>query len=327
MMLLHLAALVVGAPSTPNYQVVSNFPIGGEGGWDCIEVDSGSHRLFISRGSHVMVLDVNSGKLVGDIPNTNGVHDIALVPKLNKGYISDGRDNALTVFDMKTLKEIKRIPVGNRPDVMAYDPSTNRVFSFNGGSQDTTVVDPGKDEVVGTIKLDGKPEFGRPDGHGNLFVNLEDKSAIDKVDIKALKVTGTWPLSPGEGPTGLAIDPKRGLLFSACDNEMMAVSDIASGKVVHTPKIGNGPDGAAFDPGSNLVFSPNGRDGTLTVIGPDFSVLQTVKTQQGARTMALDPKTHRIYLIAAKYEAAVAGQRPRMVPGSATIVVVAPVKG
>lgn len=310
----------------PVYAVVKNIPVGGDGGWDCIEIDGRSHRLFISRGSHVMVLDVNSGKLVGDIPNTNGVHDIAIVPKAGKGYISDGRDNAVTVFDLKTLKQTKQIPVGQRPDVMAYDPSTNRVFTCNAGSQDVSAIDPATDSVVGTAKLDGKPEFACPDGHGNLFVNLEDKSAIDKVDIKTMKAVGTWSLAPGEGPTGLAIDAKRGLLFSACDNGMMAVSDIKAGKVVATPKIGNGPDGAGFDPGTGFAFSPNGRDGTVTVIAKDFSILQTVATQQGARTMALDPATHTIYLIAAKYEPAQQGTRPRMIPGSATIVVLAPVK-
>jgi DNA-binding beta-propeller fold protein YncE len=200
------------------------------------------------------------------------------------------------------------------------------VFTFNAGSSDATAIDPKSDAVVGTVKLDGKPEFGRSDGKGNLYVNLEDKSRIEKVDLKSLKVTGSWPLAPGESPTGLAIDTKRGLLFSACDNGMMTVSDIRSGKVVSTPKIGNGPDGAAFDPGTGLAFSPNGQDGTLTVIGPDFAVLQTVVTQKGARTMALDTKTHKIYLIAAQYEPGEQGQRPRMVPGSATILVVAPVK-
>lgn len=279
-----------------------------------------------------MVLDVVSGKLVGDIINTNGVHDIAFVPKLGKGYISDGRDNAVTVFDLKTLKEIKRIPVGERPDVMAFDTATNHVFTFNGGSQDATVVDPKTDTVVGTVKLDGKPEFARVDGRGMMYVNIEDKSEIQKVDTKALKVLGSWPLTPGEEPTGLGFDVKRGLLFSACANEMMAISDVKTGKVVATPKIGKGPDGAAFDPGTGLAFSPNGQDGTLTILrreGNDFVVQATVATQRGARTMALDPKTHKIYLIAAQYEAPAAGatnQRPRMVPGSATILVVAPVK-
>ncbi|HWD41586.1 MAG TPA: YncE family protein [Fimbriimonas sp.] len=326
MIVVSLATLAVVHPvAPPQYAVVRSIPVGGDGGWDCIRIDGKSHRLFISRGTHVMVLDVNDGKLVGDIPNTNGVHDIALVPKLGKGYISDGRDNSVTVFDLKTLQQTKQIAVGQRPDVMAYDPSTNRVLSFNGGSEDSSIIDPTTDSVVGTVKLDGKPEFGCPDGRGNVFVNLEDKSAIDKIDMKTLKVTGTWSLAPGEGPTGLAVDPKRGLLFSACDNGMMAVSDVKTGKIVATPKIGNGPDGAGFDPGTGLAFSPNGRDGTVTIIGKDFSVLQTVTTQRGARTMTLDPASHTLYLIAAKYEDAQPGTRPRMVPGSAAIVVLAPV--
>jgi YVTN family beta-propeller protein len=318
-----LLSLVQGPP---HYALERKIPIGGEGGWDCIEVDSASQRLFISRGTHVMVLDVVTGKIMGDIPNTNGVHDIALVPRLKKGFITDGRENAVTVFDLATLKETNRIPVGEGPDVMAYDAVSNLVFTLNGGSNDATVIDANTEKVVGTVKLDGKPEFARPDGKGSLFVNIEDKSTIDKVDIVALKVVSSWPLSPGEGPTGMAIDAKRGLLFSACDNEMMAVSDFKTGKVVSTAKVGKGPDGAAFDEAMGLAFCPNGRDGTLTVIGKDYSVVQTVVTQRGARTMALDPKTHKIYLIAAEYEPAAEGQRPRMVPGSATILVVSSTK-
>lgn len=324
-MVTSLIAILLSA--APQYAVLQRFPIGGDGGWDCIEVDSASHRLFISRGTHVMVLDVVSGKLVGDIPNTNGVHDIAIVSERGKAYVSAGRDNTVVVVDLRTLKELSRIPVGDNPDVMAYDPATNRVFSLNGRSNDATAIDPATDKVVGTVKLDGKPEFARADGQGKLFVNIEDKSEIEKVDASSLKVVGSWSLVPGEGPTGLGIDPKRGLLFSACDNGLMAVSDFNAGKVVSTPKIGNGPDGAGYDPGPGLAFSPNGQDGTLTVIGKDFSVLQTVTTQRGARTMALDPKSHTIYLIAAQYQPAAEGQRPQMVPGSATILAVGPVKG
>ena len=240
--------------ASPEFAVLQKFPIGGDGGWDCIEVDSSAQRLYISRGTHVMVLDVESGKLVGDIPNTNGVHDIAIVSKLNKGYISDGRDNAVTVFDLKTLKEIKRVQVGSRPDVMAYDRASNRVFTFNAGSTDATAVDTATDTVAGTVKLDGKPEFAQVDGRGTMYVNIEDKSEIQKVDTKTLKVVGNWPLAPGEEPTGLGFDVKHGLLFSACANRVMAVSDVKTGKVVATPKIGNGPDGAAFDPGNGYAF-------------------------------------------------------------------------
>lgn len=318
--------------ASPEFAVLQKFPIGGDGGWDCIEVDSSAQRLYISRGTHVMVLDVESGKLVGDIPNTNGVHDIAIVSKLNKGYISDGRDNAVTVFDLKTLKEIKRVQVGSRPDVMAYDRASNRVFTFNAGSTDATAVDTATDTVAGTVKLDGKPEFAQVDGRGTMYVNIEDKSEIQKVDTKTLKVVGNWPLAPGEEPTGLGFDVKHGLLFSACANRVMAVSDVKTGKVVATPKIGNGPDGAAFDPGNGYAFSPNGQDGTLTILahqGSGFDPVATVPTQRGARTMALDTKTHKIYLIAAQYEPAAPGatnQRPRMIPGSAMILVVGPVK-
>ena len=329
-----IAALLLtpSAQANPGYAVVDKIPIGGEGGWDCIEVDSASHRLFISRGSHVMVLDLQSKKLVGDIPNTNGVHDIALVPKLHKGYISDGRDDAVTVFDLRSLKEIKRIPVGSRPDVMAYDRASNRVFTLNGGSSDATAIDPATDTVAGTVKLDGKPEFAQADGRGVMYVNIEDKSEIQKLDTKALKVTGSWPIAPGEEPTGLAFDTKHGLLFSACGNGVMAVSDAKAGKVIATPKIGNGPDGAGYDASKGLAFIPNGQDGTLTVLAKtkagSWEPVQTVPTQTSARTMALDPATHRVYLIAATFEKPTDpnSRRRTMVPGSATILVVGPTR-
>lgn len=318
------------ALNSPRYAVLQRFPIGGEGGWDCLEIDSASQRLFISRGTHVMVLDVTTGKLVGDIPNTNGVHDIAIVPKANKAYISDGRDNAVMVVDLTSLKELSQIRAGNRPDVMAYDEKTNRVFAFNGGSSDVTVIDPKTDQVITTVALAGKPEFARADGKGSMFINIEDKSEIQKLNTRGLQTAGTWPLAPGESPSGLGMDRKHHLLFSACDNGNMMVSDYQQGKTVGTAAIGNGPDGAGFDSKLGLAFSPNGQDGTLTVIdthGGKFSPIQTLETQKSARTMALDPKTHRIYLIAAQFEGPQPGetnQRRKMVPGTATILVVGP---
>ncbi len=327
-----LAALL--AASVPQYAVEKKMPIPGDGGWDCITIDSDSHHLFISRGTHVQVLDVETGKMAGDILNTQGVHAIAVVPKLNKGYITNGRDDSVGVFDLKTLHELKRVKVGNRPDVIYFDSTTNRIFSFNPGSVDVTAIDVNTDAVVGSLKLGGKPEFAVSDGKGTIFVNLEDKSSIERFDALKLTSMGTWPLAPGEEPTGLGIDLKRHQLFSACANQMFAVTDFKTGKVVATPKIGNGPDGGIYDSGRNLAFSPNGQDGTLTVIGrkgDGFEVLQTVPTQRGARTMALDTKTHKIYLIAAQYEVPAAGapanQRPRMIPGSASILVVSPVRG
>jgi len=322
-----LASTACAAPT--QYMLEKKFALPGDGGWDCISVDSASHRLFISRGTHVQVMDVNTGQMVGDIPNTQGVHAIATVDRLGKGYITCGRDDSLLVFDLATLKETKRIKVGGRPDVIYFDQGTNRVFSFNAGSSDATAVDVDTDKVVGTVKLSGKPEFAISDGRGTIWVNLEDKSAIERFDARKLTTMGTWPLAPAEEPTGLGLDTRDHLLFSACANEMMAITDLRTGKVVATPKIGKGPDGAAFDNG--MAFSPNGQDGTLSVLAKQdgtWAPVQTVTTQRGARTMAVDSRTHKIYLIAAQYEIPASGTagRPRMIPGSATILVVSPVK-
>jgi YVTN family beta-propeller protein len=319
---------------TPTYSVVQKFPVAGEGGWDYLSVDSDSHRLFISRGTHLQVMDTETGTIVGDVLNTPGVHGAAVVPKLGKGYTSNGRDDSVTVFDLKTFKELKKVKVGSRPDAILYDPSSMRVFTFNAGSTDATAIDVKTDSVVGSVKLDGKPETPQVDGKGTLFVNIEDKSEIQEFDTKALKVTGGWPVAPGEEPSGLAYDGKRHLLFSTCSNNIFAISDTKAKKVVATPKIGNGPDAASCDPALGLAFSSNGQDGTLTVVGQTASgswdVIATVPTQTTARTMALDPKTHRIYLIAAQVQPAPAGQaqgrRRQMVPGSTTILVVAPSK-
>lgn len=321
-----LSASLFAAP--PQFAMEKKMPIPGDGGWDCINIDSSSHRLWISRGSHVQVLNVETGAIDADIPNTNGVH--AIVFASGKAYISCGRDDSVAVVDLGSLKETKRIKVGSRPDVMLADG--NRVYSFNAGSQDASAIDASTDTVVGTAKLSGKPEFAVSDGHGTIYVNLEDKSQIERFNAKTFASEGTWSLSPAEEPTGLGIDRGQHLLFSACANKMMAITDFKAGKVVATPAIGNGPDGAGFDAG--LAFSPNGQDGTLTIIakqGSDWAPIQTVTTQRGARTMALDSRTHKIYLIAAEYQAPPAGSspnaRPRMVPGSAVILVVAPVKG
>ncbi|AIE86226.1 YncE family protein [Fimbriimonas ginsengisoli] len=327
---LALAFVALLTPPAPNYSVIQKIAIGGEGGWDYLTMDSKARRLYISRGTHVMVLDVDRGQLVGDIPDTPGVHGVAVASKAGKGYSSNGRDDTVTVFDLTTLKALKRVKVGNRPDAIFYDPASDRVFTFNAGSTDTTAIDVKTDTVAGSVKLDGKPEFPQVDAHGNLFVNIEDKSEIQKLDTKALKVTGSWPLAPAEEPSGLALDVRRQVLFSTCSNKLLAISDAKAGKLLGTAPIGEGPDAAAFDPGEGLAFSSNGRDGTLTVVGRlprgGYGVLQTVTTQVSARTMALDPKTHRIYLIAAQFQTNPDSnnRRRQMVPNSATILVVAP---
>jgi YVTN family beta-propeller protein len=287
-----------------SYHLIKKVTIGGDGGWDCLRIDASARRFYIPRGTHVMVFDLDKSTTIGDITDTPGVHDVAIASDFNRGYTSNGGDNTVTVFDLKTLKALNRLAVGSRPDVMLYDPATKCVFTFNGGSSDATVIDVSKDTVIGTIALGGRPEFAVSDEKGLIFVNIEDKNEIVAFDAKKLTVKNRWPLAPGDGPTGLAIDLKTHRLFAACANNKMIILDSLTGKVVATPDIGKGPDGAGFDPGTNLAFSPNGRDGTLTVIKEEapnqFKVVETVATDTGARTMAVDTKNHQIYSVTAK---------------------------
>jgi YVTN family beta-propeller protein len=324
-------AAVGGAPKAPAYHLVKKIAVGGDGGWDYLTMDAASRHLYISRGTHVIVVDVDTEKVVGDIPDTRGVHGIALAPKLGRGFTSNGQDNSVTVFDLKTFKEITRVKVGTRPDAILFDPATNRVFTFNGGSNDATAISAAEDKVAGTVSLGGRPEFAVADGKGEVFVNLEDKSEIVAFDSQSLVVKNHWPLSPGEEPSGLAMDRKNRRLFSVCGNEKMVVMNADTGKVVATPAIGKGPDASAFDPGAGLAFSSNGEDGTLTIVRevkPDqFDVEATVPTQAGARTMALDTKNHAIYLVTAQALPAEPGApryRRNYAPGSFVILVVRP---
>jgi DNA-binding beta-propeller fold protein YncE len=328
---LMLSSGVIAATVAPNYHLVKSIAVGGDGGWDCLTMDSSSHRLYIARSNRVTVVDVKKGVVVGEVAKTQGVHGVALVPSLNRGFASNGGDDSVTVFDLRTLKEINRVKVGNRPDIMIFDPASNRIFSFNGGSQDATAIDAATMEVAGTVRLGGKPEFAVADGKGRIFVNLEDKSEIVKFDSNTLTVKSRWSLAPGEEPTGLGIDTKHHRLFSACANETMVVSDSISGRVVTTFPIGKGPDGAGFDAKTGLAFSPNGQDGTLTVAHEDspdkFSVLQTVPTQVSARTMALDSKTHQVCLAAARFvpqppaKPGAPRRRPNVEPNSFVVLV------
>ena len=288
----------------PGYHVIKTYKLGGEGGWDYLTLDSSSRRLYISRATHVMVIDADSGKPVGDIPDTPGVHGIALAPDLGRGFVSNGREGTVTIFDIETLKPITKVKVGDNPDAILYDPATKRVFAFNGKSQDATAIDAANGRVLGTIKLEGKPEFAVSDGKGMIFVNIEDKSQLDAIDPSKLEVKSRWPLAPCEEPSGLAIDRKNRRLFAGCGNKMMAVVDADSGKVLATPAIGEGVDATAFDDGTSLAFASCG-EGVLTVVREEspskFSVAENVKTQDGARTLALDEKTHQVFLVTAKF--------------------------
>ncbi len=331
LMLLLVCSLAVAAQS-PGFKVAKKFDLGGDGGWDYLTVDNASRRIFVSRATRVMVVDADSGKLIAEIPDTPGVHGIAIANDLGRGFISAGRANSVTIFDLKTLKEIGKVAVGQNPDSILYEPKSKRIFTFNGRSNDSTVLDAATGVVAGTIPLGGKPEFSVHDDKGTIYVNIEDKSEVAAIDAKTMKVTSRWSIAPGEEPSGLAIDRKKHRLFSVCGNKLMAVSDIATGKVIATVPIGAGTDGAGFDPVSKLAFSSNGQDGTLTIVGEvpagKFVAVQTVDTQRSARTMTIDPKTHAIYLPAAKFGPPPAptaeNPRPRPVaePGSFVLLVV-----
>jgi YVTN family beta-propeller protein len=325
-----LLAVFVSSSFSQGYHLVDTIKVGGEGGWDILIADAKDHRLYVSHGSHVVVIDTTSDKVVGDIPKTNGVHGIAFGPEY--GFTTNGRDNTATMFSLKDLSVKDTIPTGKNPDAIVYDRSTNRVFVLNGGSDDATVIDAGTGAVIGTVALGGKPEFGVSDEKGKVFVNMEDKNSIAVLDAKRMSVLATWPLASCEGPTGLAIDRKTDRLFAACEKQMAAV-DAKTGKIVAMVPTGAGTDGMEFDPGLKYIFAPNGSDGTLTVIHEDspdkFSVVENANTQPRARTMAIDVTTHKLYLPTAQFGTAPAPTkeqpRPRapMIPDSFVVLVYA----
>jgi DNA-binding beta-propeller fold protein YncE len=298
------AVMLAQGAAAPGYHVVNTYKVGGDGGWDYLTADAISRRIYISRGTHVMVLDADTGKSLGDIPDTPGVHGIALAPELGRGFTSNGREGTVSIFDIKTLVVSNKVKVGDNPDAILYDPATQRIFTFNGHSQDSTAIDAVSGKVLGTIKLDGKPEFAASDAKGEIFVNIEDKSELTAIDAQKLEVKAKWPLAPCTEPSGLSMDRKNRRLFVGCDNKMMAVVDADSGKVLATPAIGEGVDATNFDPETGLAFASCG-EGVLTVVkeeSPDkFSVAENVPTQQGARTLALDVKTHNVFVVTAKF--------------------------
>jgi len=323
-----LLVIFTGAASAQDYKLLRRIPVGGEGGWDYLRVDPDAHRIYVSRGDHMMVVDEVSGKVIGDIPNTKGIHGTAIADTLGKGYTSNGQAGTVTVFDLKTLKPISDIKTtGDNPDSIIYDPATKRVFTMNGRSSNSTVIDATTDKVVGTVDLGGKPEEPALDGRGNMFVNLEDKSSIMEFDTKTLAVKGTWPLAPCDGPSALAADTKNHRLFAACD-KMIAVVNTDNGKVVATPAIAGDPDGDGFDPGTGLVFA-SVREGLLTVIHEDspdkYSIVGNVNTQAGARTMTVDPKTHHVFTVTADFKPAAPATpdnpRPRPQPIADSFVI------
>ncbi|MEA2163025.1 MAG: hypothetical protein QOK37_1152 [Thermoanaerobaculia bacterium] len=324
--LIALLSLTVAVTALADWSVVRHIPIGGTGGWDYVAIDSVSRRAYVSHGSSVEVVDIDAGKVVGLIPDTPGVHGIAVDHAGGRGYISDGRVSMMTIFDLKTLKRIRDVKTtGDNPDAIMFDAASQHVFTFNGRGKNATVFNT-HGNVVATIALGGKPEFGVSDGHGRLFVNIEDTSEIVAINVKSNVVEARWKLAPCESPSGLAIDRKHHRLFTVCENEIMAVVDAKSGKVVATVPTGKGTDAAAFDDATQLAFASNGQSATLTVVhevSPDkYEVVTNVETQRSARTMALDAKSHHIFLPAAKFGEAPAPTeknprpRPPVVPGS-----------
>ncbi|MCX6832112.1 MAG: YncE family protein [candidate division Zixibacteria bacterium] len=255
LVVLTCSVLTAQGNSASGYHLIKRITLGGEGGWDCLSVDTQGHRLFISRSTHVMVVDEDSGKVIGDIANTAGVHGIAVVSEVGKGYTSNGRDSSVTIFDLKTLKPLEQVKVGSNPDIIIYDPASKRVFTFNGGSRDATAIDTKDGKVAGTIALDGRPEFAIADELGHIYVNLEDKNQVVSFDSRKLSIESRWQLAPGEEPTGIAMDRQHKRLFVACANNLMVVMNSENGKVVASVPIGSGVDGIAFDADRGLAFS------------------------------------------------------------------------
>jgi len=307
------------------YRLIKEIPIGGDGGWDYITVDAAAHRLYVSHATRVMVVDVDAGKVVGEIPNTEGVHGFAVAPELGRGFSSNGRANTSTIIDLKTLKPLGTVATGGNPDAIYYEPTRKEVYTMNGTGKSATVFEAQTGKVVATIDLGGKPEAVVQDVQANrLFVNLEDTGSIGVIDITTHTLVATWPLAGCEEPTGLGFDQKSHRLFSACASKIMTVTDSVTGTVVTTVPIGTGADGAAFDPGTGYAFASNGADGTVTIAHLDnpgrLTVVQTLSTLVSGRTMILDPVTHNIFVPAAQTTPNPAG-RGRAVPVAGTFKV------
>jgi DNA-binding beta-propeller fold protein YncE len=292
-------------PAPSRYHLLKTIPVGGTEGWDYVTMDSDARRLYIGRDDHIDVVDVDAGTVVGKIAGLSHTHGMVLAPDLGRGFTSDGEANISTIVDLKTLQKIGIVKTGKDPDSFVYDEGTKRVFIMNSAGGDVTAINAADGVVAGTVALDGQPEAGVADGKGKVFVNITDKDQIVEFDARTLEILHRWPLAPGEGPSGLAIDRKNRRLFSVCDNQLMVVMDADTGKVVGTPGVGAGTDASLFDPETENAFASAGGSATLTVIHGDssgrFRVVDNIPTQSGARTMALDTKTHNILLVTARH--------------------------
>jgi YVTN family beta-propeller protein len=319
-------AFIINITAATAQEVADTFHIKSGGGWDYIVADAASNKLYVTHGTQVNVLDKHTGDSIGIIPNTIGVHGIALVHNLNKGFTSNGRLNNVFVFDLNTLQVTDSIKTGKNPDAIFYDDYSKMVITCNGGSKDITVIDPSNNKVIATVDVKGKPETAVSDGDGKIYINNEDLSEIEVVDINTKKLIHSWPIRPGEAPSGLSIDRKNKLLFAGCDNRLLIVIDATNGKVINTLPIGDGCDGTAFDAAINTVYSSNG-EGTLTIIKEEsknkFTVIKNLPTKRGARTISVDVSTHILYLPTADFGTPATGQtRPPMIPGTFKVLVV-----
>ena len=324
---LTLALLAAAVWAAEGYKTISKIKVGGEGRWDYVAMDSVNRRLYVSHNTSVEVVDPDAGKVVGTIPQLHGVHGIAIANDLNKGFITNGGSKSVTIFDLKTLAKLGEPAVGDNPDAVCYESKTKRVFAINHSGADATAIDAKTGEVLKTFPTGKTGEFCQADGAGKLYVNLEDSAELLEIDAAKMEVSRKMSLAPCEGPSGLALDMKSKKLFSVCSNKMMAVTDIASWKVIATPAIGTGPDAAGFDSTLGLAFSSNGGDGTLTIVklvNGKYDAVDSVATELRARTMTVDEKLHRVYLLGADFAAAPAGQkgRPAAVPDSFHVLVV-----
>ncbi len=315
------------AANTPPYQLVATIEIGGEGGWDYLSVGAKSHRLYVSHATKVVVIDTANNQIVGEISDTPGIHGTIEVPSLGKVFTSNGREGTVSVVDAETLKTVTKLHAGENPDAILFEPTQNEIYTFNGRSKDSSQFSAADGTVKGTLPLGDKPEFSATDDKGAIFVNLENTAKVAAIDAATHRVKMVWSIAPGESPSGLAIDVAHHRLFSGCDNQQIVVSDYEAGKVVATIPAGEGIDAVAFDPETQLVFSSNGADGTCTIAHEDapnkYTVIQTLNTARGARTMTLDPSTHRIYLATADFEPTPSGvrQRPKAKSGTFKVLV------
>ena len=320
-----LSSLAFAAPK-PTYHLGAKWKLAGNSFWDYLTVDSNAHRLYITRDTQIQILDTRTGALVGHVDGLEEAHGVALVPALGRGFVTSGGQNSVLSFDLKTLKPVGApIRVGRGPDAIAFEPTTSELFAMNGDSNNVSIINATSRKVVKTIALGGNPEFGVADGKGSVFINIEGTSKIVQINAKTLRVVHVWPLAPGQEPTGLAYNPRSARLFSACANHTLIVLNANNGAVQAKLPIGAGVDAAAFDAKTGLAFTSNGQSGTISIAGLNAAgkptIVATLPTHKGARTMALDPQTHSLFVVAADYQPKKPGERwPEMVPGTAVVL-------